>query len=326
MANFTKAYTIAFESDKEIFSESIITFLKKVELLIDSKNIVRQVNNKLMRAHAYEWSKSNADYLVVPFGKLKETNKPYGIEISTQKLIDIPMDMFDVNNLAYHSKYNIALITSNQSGPSEADIEQYLNSYLPKDAAYRIKITPIKYSTGIEKIRNAIQARSVSIVLNLGRPLDDFFKGQVQEEYNVHSYLKGLLNYSKDSLESTTFTFTLGLGHKKNATLDITALLELLEFINLDSGCVKEVYVNYKDNTSTKIDTAKLKETNMILKIYFSIKDTRLGVEYLRDNIDTRLQEDRTKYYTQVKEHFKSTIVLEGGYDFIEEFEGGPVV
>lgn len=326
MANFTKAYNIAFESDTHVTNAEIIPFFKDIEALMQTKRecIVRRINGKLMRVHAYEWSDMNEDYLVIPFGKLKESNKPYGIDNTTQKLVDLPEDMFDVNSLAYHARYRIALITTNILGPSEEDIERYLNSFLPKNAEYRIKISPIKKNTGIDKVRNAIQARSVSFVLDLGRPLDDFFKEQVHEEKRVGDYLKGLMEYSKEDLDSKTFMVTLGLGKIKKATLDIAALLELLETINLDSSSVKEIYVNYKDNTSTKVETAKLKETNIILKIYFDIKSTRLGSEFIKANLEEKLLAERPKYYKQVEEHYGAAIPLEGGYEIVEEWDEGP--
>ena len=222
MGNFMRAYTIAFEANngERVASRAIVPFFKKIEkVLKDSpQNVIRRINGKIMRVHAYEWNPMNEDYLVVPIGKLKEKNKPFGSDPTTQKLVDIPQDMFDVNSIAYHRRYRIALLSSNLVGPNDNDIEDYFNSYLPPDAEYKVHLCPIMRNIALEKIRNAQEARSVTISLNIGRPLNDFLAGQVHEETSVQEHLRALMEFSKTTLESNTFTLTLGLGKKKKAT------------------------------------------------------------------------------------------------------------
>ena len=328
MANSTRAYTISFESDTHVTDIAIIPFLTRIEELMNSdrEKILRRINGKLMRIHPYEWGEQNRGYLVIPFGKLKESNKPYGMDENTQRLIDLPLDMFDVNCLAYHLRYNIALLTTNQLGPSDDDIEHYLNSYIPQDAEYRIKMNPIKINTGIEKVRNATQARSVTFSLDLGRPLNDFFRDEIVLDQGISAYMNGLINYSKNTLDSKTFSITLGLGKLKKASLDVGALLELLESINIDSNCVKEITVNCKDNRSIRFDTAKLKDKSISLLIYFDIKASRLGAEYIKINLEDKLTKERPRYYHQIEEYFRDCIHVEGGYHFVEEWEELPVV
>ena len=206
-----------------------------------------------------QWNYMNDDYFVVPVGKLKEKNKPFGSDPTTQKLIDIPQEMFDVNSIAYHQRYRVLLLSSNSAGPNDNDIEDYLNSYLPADAKYKVRLRPIMRSIEIEKIRNAQEARSVTISLNLGRPLNDFLGGQVHKEKSVQGCIKDLMELSKTTLDSNTFSLTLGLGRKRNATLDIGALVDLLDSINLNADCIHEISVNYRNGPDQKIDIAKLK-------------------------------------------------------------------
>lgn len=321
MASYTQAYTIAFESNHFVSDRPIMPFFKRIETLMNShrENIIRRINGKTMRVHAYEWCDTNDSYVVIPFGKLKETNKPYGMDQATQKLIDLPLEMYDVNNLSYHSRFNIALITTNRSGPSEADIELYLNSFLPRDAEYKIKIKPIKRNTGIDQIRNAVQARNICIALDLGQPLDDFFADQITARQPILGFLQSFAQQSRNDLDSKTFSLTLGLGRSRSGTLDVNALVELLEAINLDSSCIKEITVNYKDNSSSKLDVAKLKASHTILRIYFDINESRLAAEYIKNNLEEVLQENRTKYYNQVESHFSSVTHLEEPYQFVEE-------
>ena len=101
MGNYMKAYTIAFETNNrgQVASRAIVPFFKRIEKILNEtpENVIRRINDKIMRVHAYEWNHMNEDYLVVPIGRLKEKNKPFGIDPETQRLIDIPQEMFDVN-------------------------------------------------------------------------------------------------------------------------------------------------------------------------------------------------------------------------------------
>jgi hypothetical protein len=268
----------------------------------------------------------NEDFLVIPIGKLKEKNKPFGSDPKTQKLVDIPQDMFDVNSIAYHKPYRIALLSSNFAGPNDNDIEDYLNSYLPPDAEYKIRLRPIVRNISLEKIRNAQEARSVTISLNVGRPLNDFLAEQVHEEKSVYDHLIALMEYSKTTLESNTFTLTLGLGHKKKATLDIGALVNLLESINLDANCITEISVNYRRGPDEKIDIAKLKDNTATVKINFPIQEVQLGPEYILNNMDEMLRNERKKYYLQVEEYFSNVTEIGENYEINQDWEEEPVV
>lgn len=268
----------------------------------------------------------NEDFLVIPVGKLKEKNRPFGSDPKTQKLIDIPQEMFDVNSIAYHTRYRIALLSSNLVGPNDNDIEDYFNSYLPSDSEYKIRLRPIMRSIALEKIRNAQEARSVTISLNVGRPLNDFLAEQVHEEKSVHNHLKALMEFSKTTLESNTFTLTLGLGRKKKASLDIGALIELLESINLDANCINEIAVNYRNGPDEKIDVAKLKDSTAVLKVYFPIQGTQLGTEYILNNMDEILRNERQKYYPQVEEYFSKVIEIGEDYEIDKTWDDRPVV
>lgn len=330
MGNFMRAYTIAFESNngERVASRAIVPFFKKIEDVLTKtpENVIRRINGKIMRVHAYEWNHMNDDFLVVPVGKLKEKNRPFGSDPKTQKLIDIPQEMFDVNSIAYHKRYRIALLSSNLAGPNDNDIEDYLNSYLPSDSEYKIRLRPIMRNIALDKIRNAHEARSVTISLNVGRPLNDFLADQVHEEKGVHSHLKALMEFSKTTLESNTFTLTLGLGRKKKATLDIGALVELLESINLDANCINEIAVNYRNGPDEKIDIAKLKDSTAVLKIYFPIQGTQLGTEYILNNMDEILRNERQKYYPQVEEYFSSVIEIGEDYEIDKIWDERPVI
>ena len=330
MGNFMKAYTIAFEANdgEQVASRPIVPFFEKIEdvLMTSPEDVIRRINGKIMRIHAYEWNQMNKDYVVVPIGKLKEQNKPFGNDPKTQKLIDIPQEMFDVNSIAYHERYRIVLLSTNFAGPNDNDIEDYLNSYLPSNSEYKIRLHPILRNIGLEKIRNAQEARSVTISLNIGRPLNDFLVKQIHEEKSVQGHLKALMEYSKTTLDSNVFTLTLGLGRKKRTTLDIGALINLLESFNLDANCINEISVKYRNGVDEKLDIAKLKDNTAVLKIFFPIQGVQLGPGYILNNMDEILRDERKKYYAQVEEYFSNAAKIGDDYEINKTWEEQPVV
>ena len=325
MGNYMKAYTIAFENNNgtQVASRDIITFFKRIENVLNNNTVkvVRRINGKIMRVHAYEWPAEKKDYVVVPIGKLKEKNKPFASDPQTQKLVEFTEDMFDVNSIAYHKRYNIMLLTTNSAGPNDNDVEAYLNSYLPCDAQYRLRLRPIVRNIALEKIRNAQEARSVTISLNVGRPLNDFLVEKVNHEKGIQNHLKALMEFSKSTLESNTFTLTLGLGRKRKATLDIGALIDLIDSINLDANCINEIAVNYRNAPDEKIDVAKLKDSTAGLNISFDIKESQLGAEYILNNLEEKLLNERVKFYQQVERYFSEKTEIGEEYEFVETFE-----
>ena len=116
------------------------------------------------------------------------------------------------------------------------------------------------------------------------------------------------------------------MGRKKKASLDIGALIELLESINLDANCINEITVNYRNGPDEKIDIAKLKDSTAILKIYFPIQGTQLGTEYILNNMDEILRNERQKYYPQGEEYFSSVIEIGENYEISKIWDDSPVV
>ena len=52
-----KAYSIAFETDNgQVSTREIIPFLKQIEVILKDRpaKVIRRINGKLMRVHAYE--------------------------------------------------------------------------------------------------------------------------------------------------------------------------------------------------------------------------------------------------------------------------------
>lgn len=320
-----RIYTMSFvdkNNGEIIYPDNIIAFFQKLEALMeeDSDYVYRRINGKLMRAHAYEWSDWNDNYVIIPFGILKESDKPLGVDKATQRLKDIPIDMFDVNCFAYHSRFQVAVLTTNKPGPTESNIENYLNKFFPPEFSYKIELNRLKRDSSIHKARNTNEARSLILTLDLGRPLNDFLLDQVNEEYNLGlaSLCKSFADVSKEELDSRVLKIELGLGEAKKESMDVNAIFDLLDSINLDSEAIKEIAVKYRDERTKELDTVFLRNNSAALSIAIDYKG-RISPEVLKYQLEERLREVRASFYDQVRDHFTNAIPMRSSYELIKE-------
>ena len=116
-------------------------------------------------------------------------------------------------------------------------VEKYLNTFIPNNIGLSLKIEPLFYNAGIEKVRNAKMVKSVTFVLNLGQPLNRFYLEQIKDNDTTIPILEAFSNMAeavKNDINGKTLSLTLGLGRsgKKEDTLDLDSMLYLLENIN----------------------------------------------------------------------------------------------
>ena len=91
-------------------------------------------------------------------------------------------------------------------------------------------------------------------------------------------------------------------------------------------NCIDEIAVNYRNGPDEKIDVAKLKDSTAVLKVYFPIQGTQLGTEYILNNMDEILRNERQKYYPQIEEFFLSVIEIGEDYEIDKIWNDRPVV
>lgn len=276
--------------------------------------VVRKVKDKLIRIFPYYYS-LNRHQIIIPFGKVKDKNKPYWLN-GEGNLEEIPANLFDINSLGYDSDYNVMLLTTNNQGPSFLNIEEYLNTFIPDRTGLYVKIEPIMYNTGIEKVRNANLVRSVTFKLDLGCSLNDFYLREIvaNRERTLRNAFRALVEAAKNDGDSRSLSLTLGLGKytKKDGTLNLDNMLGLLESINLNEDFVTEIEVNYKDGTDEKLDQAKLKNSQMYLSYICKCKETQVSPESLLNNINDAVADRVIAITRYARQHYVN----------INEFEG----
>lgn len=297
MSKRIEFYKIFLKTDSGISDYNINFFLNDLndQMHTDEKrnHFVREVSGKYIRFFPYIKSITGRQY-VIPFGKLKNKNKPYWIN-DEENLEEIPKDLYDINSVGYDCDYDVMLLTTNREGPNFLNIEEYLNTFIPSATGLSVKIEPIMYNSGIEKVRNANFVRKVVLNLNLGYSLNHFYLKQItkRDEFKVISILKNLAETTKNECDGKTLSITIGLGHdgKKDATLNLDSMLGLLNSINVDEEFVSEIVVYYKDGTDEKIETAKLKKESMILSYNCVSDNNQISPSALLENINNAVAE-----------------------------------
>lgn len=329
MAGFVRFYTVAFENGhKEIVDRSVLDFLDRIQSFMSSNKAatVRKINDKKIRMFSASIDIFTMPHArTIPFGKLKEKDIPSCEDpMDNTKLANLDVELFDVNTLAYDADNNMAVITTNRIGPNEEDIENYLNSYLDRTGDCFIRITPVKYNAGIERVRHAKQVRNVQFVLNLTSSLADLYNSQTAHDTGAANFFSQFISGTKRNLDAKSLIITAGVGQgtKKDGTLDMEGLLSLIDSLNIDSSCIKEIVVNYKNGPSDKVEPAKLKKYSLILQSKEIIRGSQVSFEVLRTNLQELMSANSIHFRTQRNIYFSNIVRDVDGYDLVEQWEG----
>jgi len=320
MSKKVEFYTIAFYSEERIVDCSVKNFLEKIEQMIHNREgkLVRNIEGHYIRLFSFYRPQPSQNKMVVPFGKLKSKDKPYWINEETDQLEEFKRDLFDLNSMAYDSRNQIMMLTTNREGPKAGVIENYLNSFIPEDLGIKLKIEEIIYNTGIENVRNANYVRNITINLDLGASLNRFYLNQFDtEEHNLIKALKLLATTAKDEGAGRSLTLNLGVGNgEKEASLNLETMLQLLEEININEDIIKEITVRYKNNSEEKVDIARLKNNSVKLCYNCQGKGNQISPEELMKNMDSAIENKRLKFAPVVRKRLHPENIIE-----IEEFD-----
>lgn len=219
-------YTISLMKNSQITDYKIMDFFKSIEQTMFKENakvvVNRKIADKWVRLFSYYYS-LDEKRIVIPFGKSKDKNKPYWLTVENN-LEEIPEELYDINSLGYDSEYNIMLYTTNREGPSVRDVQTYLNTYLPQNCGLEVVIEPVKYNTGIERIRNAELVRGITLNLDLGQTLNNFYLQEMKnnEPHSLIDSIKHLADVARDGSDSKVLSITLGLGKNGKKMIRLT--------------------------------------------------------------------------------------------------------
>lgn len=320
-------YTIIARKTNGITNYSVGDLLESINSQIFNEkkaiNLVRKINEKYIRLFPF-YHTINQKQIVIPFGKLKDKNKPYWLN-SEDQLEEIPANLYDINSLGYDKEYNVMLFTTNREGPTAQNVEDYLNTFIPKNQGIYIKIEEIKYNTGLEKIRKANLVRSVTLNLDLGHSLNNFYLKEM--DMNTSLGLIGafqrLAETSRDEGNSKMLSLTLGLGKhgKKEDTLNLDSILQLLEQINIGADFVKEIQVTYKNGEHDKVDLAKLKQSQVFLYYNCRCDESQVSPQSLLNNINNAVSDKILVITKHIREYFGNNLqIFHNTFDIVAKW------
>ena len=300
MSRKIEFYTIAFYSDDCLVQYSVQTFFEKIEkLLIAKEKVTRNIREHYVRVFPFYRHDFNKNVIIIPFGKLKDKNKPYWINENNNKLEEFSRDLYDLNSIGYDFRNRIMVLTTNKSGPSAGLIEEYLNTFIPESLGIKIRLEEIIYNSGLAQIRKAQLVRAVVLTLNLSVSLKKFYSNKIAEN-NETGLIKAVYNMataakSDGNGKALTIALSVGQGGKEE-TLDLNTMLQLLEDINIDGDFVKEIAVKYKDGTEEKVDQVKLKNSSVKVNYLCKGGNSQVSPEELLLNIEEAVTA-RRKYF-----------------------------
>lgn len=307
MGNYAYFYTVGFYTkDNALTDRSVLGFFEKLRKLLVNrdKNIVRIMDSGTYRFFSYyEDFLQHDELIVIPFGRLIDKNRPYAEdEKDPGKLVELKSNMYHINTLIYNKKYNLAMYTTNQNGPSYLELCTYLTSYLPEDDVIFI-MRPIFYSRELEDIKKSPKVSSITVSVDLGGDINDYFRGQVSiASKSLVKTAKNLFETSKEDVGGKALSFTISIGNgKKEEMLDKNSIVNLVEMMNLDSRHIKEIKCNYFNTNLNRMDEAKFIKKDIMLKGRFSTSDTTLAPEFLLNNSDDVFKKARSGFFDELQ-------------------------
>lgn len=265
MARTLYFYNIGIYLNNNLTDVSFLDFVDKIDQYqSDRLKVVRKVEDKISAVFKFV-SQSEQNVRIIPIGKFRIDFKPYVGELTKSDLNYIDKEVIELVTLYYNDDYKIACLTYNSNGLKFKDIENYFNTFLPQiqGQIWEVKFQPIIVNKGIEKIQSSSQVKKISLELNLDSSTKNFIKESTNIKMNI---LKALSTSVEEEFNASTLKLEFGIGNKKTATMELDAVLHLLNLLNIDIDYILSAKVTYKDNSTEKIDTLNLKNKNTALK------------------------------------------------------------
>lgn len=208
---------------------------------------------------------------IVPMGKFRVDYQPYVGQINSSELKDIRdieqnADIVEISNFVYDSDNRLLILENNPQGIKKRDIEQYFNTYLPKeeDNLYEVKLHEVKQKNNIDDIKKSKQVRYIEIKMDPKNFNENVLI--VREENRMICELLDNLIQGTNSFEPNVLTLEIKSSNGKKGTIDLKYVKKFLASINLEHNFFKGIKVRYRNNETEELDTMKILESDVNLK------------------------------------------------------------
>lgn len=204
---------------------------------------------------------------IVGFANYRD-KKPYLGNRGTDQMDEITEDILELTTCIFIPTYHLAVIEYNHFGARPKHIEEYLNSFLPKeeDNHWTIEIIPIETATKIEEIRESRDIRNIEIKLDLLSKQTNIFEVKEVPQSITYQMLSQSVNAYKE-IGANVATISFGQGRFRSSPMDFSNLIELLTLLDLESDIFASIKVRYKSSRTRKLETADLKNEGLLKRV-----------------------------------------------------------
>nr|WP_303252999.1 hypothetical protein [uncultured Ruminococcus sp.] len=278
---------------KNFFEKLEENFLKTKEE--KSKILYRKIGDKSITISRF--LRNDDNYFLIPFGKLKD-GKTFKMEDDTFKELDT--ELFEVSSMVFNITNNVAIITKNRMGPSYITIEEYLNTFIPDNYNYNIKIVPLLENTDLSyKLDNAEYVRNVDIELEINDTIKAYY---MDNSKSGKGYINSFVKSSIDKMQSQKIHIVFGFRYgKKEDTLDINCVRQIIDDLQINPEIVKQIKATCVNSKGDR-QIGLLNENNILVEHTFYIKDNFLASEYLLNNCEQAFEGEIRRYRKQLGE------------------------
>ena len=265
MSKTISYYNICLLKDGEKTSADFLKFIDKIAN-VEWENRVRKIEDTVTAffpMHFVESSKRR----IIPFGKFRRDYKPFIGDVTTSRIKEIRNDVVELVTMVYDNEFKTAVIDYNHYGLKKNDIENYLNTFLPKcnNSEWKVKLFPIKSRNSIENIKVSKQIKYFILKIKLDDYTSNWIRDRTDQEINSILNLLSGLGEATEDLAANVFNLKISVGRKKT-TLNLEAINQLLDSLEIDDSAIKSIKVRYRDEETEELDIIDLKEINEHLK------------------------------------------------------------
>ncbi|MFW5794916.1 MAG: DUF6731 family protein [Bacillota bacterium] len=265
MSKTISYYNICLLKDGDKTTANFLDFIERIAEISWEKR-VRTVEDSVTAFFPMHFS-SDPGKRIVPFGKFRRDYKPFIGDVTTSRIEEITNDVVELVTMVYDQRFNTAVIDYNHYGLKQKDIENYLNTFLPNygDTGWKVKLIPIKSKNSIEDIKASKQIKYFILKIKLDDYTSNWINEQTSEEKSLILDVLSNLDSATKNLEANVFDLKVSVGREKT-TLNLEAIKQLLEVLNIDDSAIKSIKVRYRDQETEELDILDLKEINKDLK------------------------------------------------------------
>lgn len=191
--------------------------------------------------------------------------KPKIGERGGDRFEDIDEDVFESTNCFYQHTNNLFIIEYNHYGAKAKQIESYLSSFLPNNEALRwgIELMELDPDVSLGDVLDSDDIRFLDIKLDV----TTHKKNQINQPQEPNYLRENIINpvvAAQEELGGNVAQIYFGNGRKKDNLLDVDAVKNLINALDLDSDLYISIKVKYYSSILERLTEIDLKNASVL--------------------------------------------------------------